>query len=217
MNGSNPAQPSGHEPSKDELLEVEPHQFDTDSLKFTGPRGDKRRHLDRATLLERLHALPPAPRDRGTVELLVARGPNSERHLPHEALLTVEGGMPGDRWHGDDRYGPEYQLATTQVDYARVIANGQSLDLHGDNLYLNLDLSEGNLPVGAALQLGDAVLSVTEQAHNGCKKWAQRFGLAPLKLNLAPEFRARHLRGIYLQVVQSGLVRVGDAVVVLQR
>lgn len=46
--------------------------------------------------------------------------------------------------------------------------------------------------------------------RNGCNRWAQRFGLAPMRLNMAPSFRARHLRGIYLRVVEDGPCAGGD-------
>jgi MOSC domain-containing protein YiiM len=122
-----------------------------------------------------------------------------------------------DRWHLQIKYGPEYQLATTRTDFARVVANGQPLELHGDNLFLSLELSKENLPVGSQLQIGSARLQVTPMAHNGCKKWVQRFGLDAMQLNLAPQFKTRHLRGIYLQVIQSGNVTLGDVVTVVRR
>lgn len=203
------------EPTKADLLQAE--RYDTERLRFTGLRGDPARHLDRAALIAALDALPPAPTDEGTVDLLVARGAQGERQTPSEALLTVEGGMPGDRWVDEAKYGPIYQLATTHTAVAAVIANGQPLALHGDNLFVSLDLSTQNLPEGARLQVGAAQVVVTPKAHNGCKKWVQRFGLAPMQLNLAPSHRDRRLRGIYLRVVVDGVVRVGDAVRVLSR
>jgi hypothetical protein len=204
------------EPTKEELLESDERSFDTDSLSFTGLRGDVRRHLGRAELAARLAALPPAPRDRGTVELLVARGVAGERVVLREAFLTVDGGMPGDRWNEDKKLA-DAQLATARADFARVIANEQPLELHGDNLYLDLDLSAANLPAGSRLRLGEALLEVTPKPHNGCKKWVQRFGLAPMQMNLAPEYRGMRLRGMYLRVVEDGLVGRHDPVVVLAR
>lgn len=203
------------EPTKEALLAAE--RFDTDRLQFVGPRGDSRRHLDRHALEAALAALSPAATDAGRVDLMLARGPAGERVWHERALLTVNGGMPGDRWVDDDRYGPDYQLATTRTDVARAIANGQDLALHGDNLFLSLDLSTENLPHGSLLQLGDAQVCVTPIAHNGCKKWAQRFGLAPMQLNMAVHMRPHRLRGIYLRVVQDGMVQVGDSVRVLSR
>jgi len=205
------------EPTKEELLRAPPGTVDTDSLGFPGLRGDRQRHLSRAELEAALAALAPAPRDRGTVDLLVARGRHGERQMPDAALLTVDGGMPGDRWASDGRYGPEYQLATIRSDFARVVANGQPLELHGDNVHLTLDVSAENLPVGSMLRLGEALVRVTPQAHNGCKKWVQRFGLAPMQLNLAPTHRQLRLRGLYLCVVEEGWVRRGDEVLVLDR
>lgn len=205
------------DPNTQQLLGAEPAELNTDSLSFVGLRGDSRRHLSRAALVAAIEQLPPVPRDEGTLELMVARGKAGERTLPEEVMLTVEGGMPGDRWASDDRYGPAFQLATTRFDFARLIANGQPLELHGDNLYLHLDLSSKNLPAGSLLRLGQTLLRVTRQAHNGCKKWVQRFGLAPMQLNLAPQYRHLHLRGIYLQVIESGCVRKGDKVSVLER
>jgi hypothetical protein len=201
----------------EQLSGSKPEGFDSESLRFGGLRGDRTRHLGRAALEAALAALPPAPRDEGRLDLMLARGPNGERQLPLEAILTVEGGMPEDRWATQTGYGPEFQLATTRSDFARLIANGQPLELHGDNLFLQLDLAAGNLPAGSLLRLGRALLRVTPQAHNGCKKWVQRFGLHAMQLNLAPDYRDRHLRGIYLQVVESGRVHVGDKATVLER
>ena len=204
------------EPTKEELIQARPDSVDTDRLAFVGPRGDRRRHLERAALEAGIASLR-APLDEGAVALMVARGPAGERHLPDQALLTVEGGMPGDRWAEQSKYGPDYQLATTRADFARLIANGQPLELHGDNLFLDLDLSSDNLPTGTLLGAGQALLQVTPIAHNGCKKWVQRFGLCPMQLNLHPAYRELHVRGIYLRVVEAGRVRVGDRVRIVSR
>ncbi len=191
--------------------------FDTTTLSFVGLRGDPTRHLTRDQLVAALNDLPPAPRDEGSVTLIVARGDVGERRVLDEAMLTVERGVPGDRWARQDKYGPSYQIATTNHAVAALIANGQPLELHGDNLFLDLDLTPQNLPIGTELTLGAARLRVTPQAHNGCKKWVQRFGLAAMKLNMDPAWRDRRLRGIYLQVVEPGVVRPGDSVVVQSR
>lgn len=217
MSASDSERVTTDQPTKDELLASDARRFDTDRLQFDGLRGDSRLHLDRDQLEAAISSLPPAPAEEGVVDLLVARGPNGERVLPSTALLTVDGGMPGDRWVDDDRYGPDYQLATTRTDFARAIGNGQELSLHGDNLFLTLDVSDANLPVGSVLQLGGARVCVTPIAHNGCKKWAQRFGLAAMQLNIAWTKRGERVRGIYLRVIEDGLVRVGDPVRVLSR
>jgi MOSC domain-containing protein YiiM len=172
--------------------------------------------LDRAALEAALAALPRAPQDIGRVDLLCARGPDGERQLPESAVLTPQGGMPGDRW-AESQYGPGYQLATAQTDFARVVANGQALELHGDNLFLSLDLSPSNLPPGSLLRAGEALLRVTPIAHNGCKKWVQRFGLDAMQLNMALVPRGIRLRGIYLEVVESGRLSVGDPIRVVER
>ena len=205
------------DPSKEELLTAAAGSIDTESLRFEGVRGDSAFHLSRTQLESAIAKLPAPPRDRGRVEFLVARPSVGQRDTPQQVELTIEGGMPGDRWADDDRYGPEYQLATTRSDTAKLIANSQALEIHGDNLYLHLDLSTSNLPTGSVLKMGTALLRVTAQAHNGCKKWVQRFGLDVMQLSMEPEMRAMHLRGIYLQVVKTGIVRVGDEVIVVSR
>lgn len=203
------------DPSKEELLQTPSREFDPDTLSFVGPRGDRAAHLDRAALVDGLAAIEPN-KDEGLIELMVARGPKGERVKHRSARLTTAGGMPGDRW-ADANKSTDSQLATTNSDIAKLIANGQPLALHGDNLFISLDLSEDNLPAGSRVRVGSALLEVTTKPHNGCKKWVQRFGLDVMQLNLDAAWRARNLRGIYFAVVEEGVVNVGDRVVVISR
>jgi MOSC domain-containing protein YiiM len=104
-----------------------------------------------------------------------------------------------------------------QADVARLIANGQPLELFGDQLFLELDLSVENLPPGSRLRLGSATVEVTPMPHNGCRKFQARFGRDAVELVSDPQLRHRNLRGIYLRVVVPGEVAVGDSVAVISR
>jgi MOSC domain-containing protein YiiM len=98
-----------------------------------------------------------------------------------------------------------------------MIANGQPLALFGDQLFLDLDLSQANLPIGSRLQVGAVVLAVSPKPHNGCQKYRARFGADALRFISRPDLRPQNFRGIYLRVLTGGFVAVGDAVRVLER
>ncbi len=89
--------------------------------------------------------------------------------------------------------------------------------LAGDQLFVDLDLSEANLPPGTRLAIGTAVLEVAEQPHTGCRKFVDRFGQDAMKFVNSAEGRALHLRGLYAKVVTAGTIRVRDRVSVLRR
>ena len=137
--------------------------------------------------------------------------------MPGRLHLTPGGGVPDDRWGAQAEPDPEAQMAVMQIDVASLIAAGQSLELFGDQLFLDLDLSVENLPPGSRVQLGGATVVVTPLPHNGCKKFRARFGLDALQLVSLPELRHRNLRGVYMRVVEAGEVAVGDEVRVLAR
>ena len=179
--------------------------------------GDPRRFRSVAALDAGLHALPSAPLQVGKVWLLVRRGEGGERTELARARLTPASGMPGDAWGRRPTPKPEGQLTVMQRDVAMLIAHGQPLTLFGDNLFVDLDLSAANLPVGTRLRLGTAILVVTPKPHNGCKKFAARFGPAALRWTARESTRHRNWRGVYMRVVRAGDVAVGDAVRVLAR
>jgi MOSC domain-containing protein YiiM len=161
--------------------------------------------------------LPAAPKDSGRVILIVRRMDKGQREAPDRLQLTPEAGVPGDTWSRQRRPDPDAQIAVMQADVARLIANGQPLELFGDQLFLELDLSVGNLPPGSRLQVGSATVEVTPMPHNGCGKFRERFGLDAVGLVSDPQLRHRNLRGIYLRVVEPGEVAVGDPVAVVSR
>ena len=84
--------------------------------------------------------------------------------------------------------------------------------LAGDNLYVDLNLSIDNLQPGQQLALGSAVLEITEVEHNGCHKFAQRFGTDAVKFVNSDVGRKLRLRGIYARVVQAGAIHTGDLI-----
>ncbi|MCI0642717.1 MAG: hypothetical protein L0Y72_26970 [Gemmataceae bacterium] len=167
--------------------------------------------------LERALVELRSPRDQGCVVLLVSRHKGGRRETPGEAVLTPAAGVPGDAWGRQREPNIEAQLAVMEKQVAELIANGQPLALSGDNLFLDLDLSERNLPTGSRLRAGAALLEVTPMPHNGCKKFRARFGDDALRFVSVQELRHRNLRGIYLRVVEEGTVRVGDPVQVISR
>ena len=182
-----------------------------------GPPGDPSRHLPLGELEQKLGTLPAAPRDAGRVALLVRRRPDKVRETPTRIDLGPDTGVPGDAWGRGQKPDRAAQVTVMEIDVAEMVANGQPLTVFGDNLFLALDLSVENLPTGSRLRLGRALLEVTAKPHNGCRKFAARFGHDALRLVSNPELRHRNLRGIYMSVVEAGEVAVGDAVAVVSR
>jgi MOSC domain-containing protein YiiM len=179
--------------------------------------GDVATFLELDVLMARLASAPAAPTDIGRVCLIVTRHQGGRREPLERATMTPESGMPGDSWGRQRRPSPEAQLAVMQFNVAELIANGQPLELSGDQLYLDLDLSESNLPAGTLLRVGTATLEVTPMPHNGCRKFRARFGDGALRFVSAPELRHLNLRGVYLRVAETGDIAVGDPIEVLRR
>jgi MOSC domain-containing protein YiiM len=182
-----------------------------------GPPGDPARHLPIDRLEAELLALPPAPRDLGRVALVVRRHPDKVRETLERVELRPAGGVPGDAWGRREQPDPQAELTVMQTDVARLVANGQALTVFGDNLFLDLDLSVENLPIGSQVRIGGATLEVTPKPHNGCRKFATRFGHDALRLVSKRELRHRNLRGIHMRVLAGGATGPGDVVEVLSR
>ena len=181
-----------------------------------GPWGDAAHHLTLDELERGYEQLSP-PKDRGELVLICARGEDGRRSELQRAALSVTEGLPGDAWFRDCPERIDAQLAIMRVDIARLVANGQPINLAGDNLFVDLDLSEANLPCGSRLRIGGAQFEATPEPHTGCSKFRQRFGADALRFTAEPGRRDQRLRGIYLKTVEAGEIGVGDTIEVLHR
>jgi MOSC domain-containing protein YiiM len=160
-----------------------------------------------------------SPRDASTVALIVRRPGRDERVVVESAWLDPVEGLVGDDWlargsssTADHAADPLSQLTimSTRV-LAAIEADSSRWPLAGDQLYADLDLGVENLPPGARLRVGEALVEVTERPHTGCSKFAARFGVDALKWISLPEGKAARMRGMYVRVLEGGAVRVGDA------
>ncbi len=173
--------------------------------------GESERHLTEASLMQRMASISVANKtDSHRLNGIVIRSSAGSRVQPHEVLVSIGGGLDGDRW-AEGKANPSNQISMMNVDIAHAMANGQSVALFGDNLFTDLDLSESALPVGAQIQVGEVQLMVSREPHVPCDRFKKRFGSA------AFSYAAKHprIRGIYLTVVRGGVIRKGDAVTVL--
>ena len=179
--------------------------------------GDATRFVALEALRAGLNALSRAPTDVGAVAFVVVRGPRGRRETPRDVTLHPDDGVRGDSWGRDPKRELLAQIAVMEAGVASLIANGQSLALFGDSLFLDLDLSAENLPPGSRLRVGTALLEVTPEPHTGCRKFRSRFGGDALRLVSTPELAHRRLRGVYMRVVEEGVASPGNAVEVVQR
>jgi hypothetical protein len=181
------------------------------------------RHLTMDELLAGLDAVRRSPRGTGRLELVVRRPDVDRREVLAEGMLDRELGLVGDSWtrRGSKRTAdgsphPDMQLNVINAAFAQLVAGSPDRwALAGDQLYVDLDLSEEALPAGTRLAIGAAVIEVTDQPHNGCAKFAARFGRDAHKIVWTDQGKAMRLRGLNAKVVTGGAVRPGDPIRVL--
>jgi MOSC domain-containing protein YiiM len=177
-------------------------------------------HLTRAELEAGLPHIRRSPADSGTLELIVRRPAVDEREVLEVAELDPSVGLVGDTWcerpsrrSDDGGPHPEMQLNIMNARAAALLAGSPDRwALAGDQLYIDLDLSDANLPAGTRLAVGAAVIEITPQPHNGCAKFAERFGQDAVRFVNSPAGKELHLRGVNAKVVQGGAVERGATV-----
>lgn len=178
------------------------------------------KHLTMEELEAGLDEIRRSPRDEGVIELIVRRPRTDEREVLAEAELHTAEGLVGDSWSmrgssrtSDGSSHPDMQLNIMNSRAIALVAGTKDRwSLAGDQLFIDMDLSAENLPAGTRLALGSAVIEVTAQPHNGCKKFVARFGPDAMKFVNSPVGKQLHLRGINARVVQPGVIRVGCVV-----
>jgi len=161
-----------------------------------------------------------SPKETGVLALIVRRPQVDAREVLAEAELNCVEGLSGDSWRlrsssrtANGSPHPDMQLNLMNVRAIEAIAGPiKRWQLAGDQLFVDFDLSQANVPAGTRLAIGDAVIEVTDQPHTGCNKFSARFGLDALKWVNSPDGRALGLRGINAKVVTPGRIRQGDVI-----
>jgi hypothetical protein len=175
-------------------------------------------HLTDAQLQLGLEHIKQSPKDNGSLEMIVIRPQEDGRTVLDECPLSLQHGVHGDLWERkcwktlpDGASHPEVQVAIMNSRAVALLAQDKNRwCLAGDNLYVDLDLSNENIKTGQRFSVGTVILQITEHAHNGCVKFMNRFGKDGLKFVNSPLGKELHLRGIYAMVIQDGVVKVGD-------
>ena len=177
-------------------------------------------HPTAFVLTDGLDQILRSPSDEGDLRLIVRRRGESERQVLTEATLDLSEGLLGDTWRSrgsrrtpDRLADPKMQLTVMNVRVAALVAvNDDRWKLAGDQLYVDLDLSEANLPPGSRLAVGSAVIEVTDAPHLGCKKFRERFGEDALRFVNSDIGRKLRLRGVNTRVIAPGRLELGDTI-----
>lgn len=158
-----------------------------------------------------------APADAGPIEMIVRRPGENQREVVESAELDVEEGLVGDSWidrvdeHGQPNHHAQLTLMNSRVTDA-VAGSRERWPLAGDQIYVDMDISQENLPPGARIRVGDAVVEISETPHTGCAKFSGRFGKEALRFANVGVGRDNRFRGVNAFVVESGPVKVGDKI-----
>ena len=164
-----------------------------------------------------------APKTDAPIALLCFRSARGAREFPARLRLTRAEGVPGDRWlteawlrlpgGGPD---PRIQVSILPTRVLDLVWRDRNGTPHpGDTITADLDMTEANLPDGALLQAGSAVLRVSSVFNDGCVKWKVRHGAAAKDWITLPGHPPLRLRGILCSVETDGEVTLADRLIVL--
>lgn len=173
-----------------------------------------------AELEEGLSHIMDAPKDNGRIDLITIRPNTDERVSPSEVAITEEEGVVGDNWATrgsssmpDKSSNPEAKITLMNSRVIEQITkNRERWQWAGDQFYVDMDLSQENLPPGQQVQVGTAVLEVSALPHTGCAKFSTRFGKDAHKFVNNKVGSQNRFRGVNLKVVKGGTVQVGDVI-----
>lgn len=159
-----------------------------------------------------------APTGEGAVRLVVRRPGRGEREILDEARLDTELGLVGDDWvnrpgMNRDTPSPYAQVTIMNARVAELISGDPDPAAWaqcGDQLYLDLDISQANMPAGTRIAIGEAVLEVQAEPHTACVQFRSWWGADALRYLSTKQGLALRMRGANTRVVRSGSVRPGD-------
>ena len=165
-----------------------------------------------------LDAIVQSPQDEGRVEMIVRRMGVGEREVLEVAELDLAEGLIGDTWRirgssntEDGSADPKAQITVMNARAIALVAGSRDRwPQAGDQLFIDLDLSQDNVPPGTRLAIGTAIIEVTDQPHTGCGSFMRRYGRDATKFVNSGTGRQLQLRGINTRVIQPGTVQIGD-------
>ena len=164
-----------------------------------------------AELQEGLPRIAGSPRDDGTVEMIVRRPTVDGREVVASAQVDPGLGLEGDSWRSRPHPSSDAEITLMNARCVALLAGDvDRWPLAGDQLYVDMDLSMGNLPAGSRLRVGTVLLEVSDKPHTGCSKFSARFGEEALAFVNSDEGRGLRLRGMNCRVIEGGVVRAGD-------
>ncbi|MCP5085460.1 MAG: hypothetical protein GY952_01445 [Rhodobacteraceae bacterium] len=174
-------------------------------------------HVTTAELDAALPDILAAP-EHGQVEILCRRPDFSQREFCDSLKVTVARGIENERWlkHPwltlpDGSPDPRIQISVLSKRVLDMCWRDRDNVLYpGDTIITDMDLGEENLPVGQQLQVGSAVLEVSDKFNNACAKWKKRHGRESYDWINRPEYRQHRLRGVLCKIAQDGAIRKGD-------
>lgn len=181
---------------------------------------DAARHRTTVEIEAGLAHVLDAPADGGTVQMIVARPAVGERTVVADAVLDTAVGLVGDCWlHRGSSTGvdgaahPDRQVTLMNARFADLVAGSRDRwPLAGDQLYVDLDIGEENLPPGTRLEIGNAVVEISASLHTGCAKFVDRYGSDAGRFVNVGVGRTMRLRGVNAFVIEGGTVATDDLV-----
>ncbi len=157
-------------------------------------------------------ALDHSPIDDGRVEMIVRRPAANQREDLQRATFTAEAGLAGDDWLRRSA-DPQAQITLMNSRLIHLLTGDKARWAEaGDQLFVDLDISQENLPPGTRLQIGGVIMEISPLPHTGCTKFARRFGGGARKWVMSDQGLAERRRGVYATVVQDGEIAVGDTI-----